>query len=116
MAQITQTGLVNSAVAGAKDLPGLVTNLQAIDPALAQQITGKALIASKSVYGVVISTGLTWAVTKYGLGWDANTVDAVSGVVVLVATAAFRALSTTPITSWFVSKKTAPVSTTPTTT
>lgn len=114
-APITSTNAVNTAVSAAKDLPGLVNNLQAVDPALAQQITGKALIASKSVYGVIISTGLTWAVTKYALGWSPDLVDAISGGVVLVATAVFRALSTTPITSWFVSKKTAPVASTPAT-
>lgn len=112
MAQpLTNTPAVNAAVNGARDLPDLVNKLSAVDPALAQQITGKALIASKSVYGTVIAAGLTWAVTKYGLNWDANLVDAVSGVVVLVASAVLRKFSTVPITSFFVSRKTAPPAT-----
>lgn len=112
-APITNTPAVAYAINAAKDLPSLVSNIQAVDPALAQQLTGKALIASKSVYGVIATTALTWAVTKYGLGWDANTVDAVSGAVVLVATAVFRKLSTTPITSFFIGKKTAPAAVSP---
>lgn len=107
-APISDTPTVSRAIAAANDLPGLVANLQATAPALAQQLTGKPLLASKSVYGPAAVAAVTWVAGKYGFNWDANTVDLVAGAAVLVASAAFRWVSTGPITSLFVKKTTAP--------
>ena len=95
---------VNRAIAAANDVPSLVANLQQIDPALATQITGKALVASKSVYYPAASAAVVYLVARYSLTWDPATVELVSGLLALVATvvvsAVCRYVTNSPITSW----------------
>lgn len=101
MADITATPMVNAAVSTAKDLPDLVDKLNRIDPAMAQQITGKALIASKTPWGVVAAGAVAYISSRYGLGWSENVTDLVAGGFVLVASYGMRYLSSHPITSLF---------------
>lgn len=91
-------------VGQAKSLPHLIELAKAADPALAEQLTGKALIASKSVWGPAASMVVSWAVAKWGLGWDSDTCSAVAGGVALFASAAARALTSGPITGIFKAK------------
>lgn len=84
-------------VADAKSLPDLITKAQAYDPALAKQLVAKPLIASKTFWGVTITTLLTPIVARYGLGWDQNTVELVSGAVVVLVTAIMRYITASPI-------------------
>lgn len=101
---VTRSALVNDAVARAQDLPQLVDQLKQVDPGLAQQFTGKALVASKTVWGVGATMIVTYVATTYGLGWDHDTVELVSGLAVIVATAVFRKLSSAPISGIFTKK------------
>jgi len=98
----------NDLIADAKSLPDLIRKAQAVDPDLASMFTGKALLASKSVWGNAIALVVSWVVTRYGLGWDANTSAMVTGAIVMVATLIFRALTGQPITGIFTA---APAST-----
>lgn len=82
----------------AKDLPDLIVKAQTFDPALAASLTGKALIASKTVWGTLAAMLVSWAVTRWGLGWDADTCAEVSGVLVMAATAGLRAITKAPVT------------------
>jgi hypothetical protein len=97
-------------IADAKSLPELVTQAKLYDPQLADALTGRALVASKTVWGNFITTGVTWVATKYGFGWDPNTCALVSGVVLLATSAILRTFSNGPITGLFSAKtSTSPV-------
>lgn len=99
-----QAVITNLAIKAAKDLPSLVANLQQVDPGLVQAFTGKALLASKSVYGPLVATVVTHLSTKYGLGWDSGTCELADGVVILAASAVCRLLTKCPITGLFRKK------------
>lgn len=94
---ITSTPAVDRAIATARGLPSLIANLSAINPMLARQLESKPLLASKSVWGTPIATGIAWVSTRYGLGFDDNTCALLSGLVTLGAAAAFRAMTRQPI-------------------
>lgn len=70
------TPALNAAKTLAKDLPGLAADAQAIDPAAAQQLASKALIASKSPWGTVAAAGIGWGAAKLGLTCAAGVVSA----------------------------------------
>lgn len=88
-------------IADAKSLPDLVAKAQRFDPALAQQLTGKVLLASKTPWGVLVSGAVGWAVSRYGLGWDGATTDLVAGAAVVLGAYAMRKISSGPITGLF---------------
>ena len=91
--------LIDEAIEEAKNLPDLITKFRQIDPALAQQLTGKALLASRSPWGVLLSAIVGWLVTHYGLGWSDDTVASVVGLIILGASYGMRYITRTPITS-----------------
>lgn len=99
MSPMTKADVRDTLVADAKSMPDLIAKAKAADPALAQQLEGKALLASKTVWGTAASMVLSWAVTKYGLGWDADMCALVSGLIVMATTAALRAITKGPITT-----------------
>ena len=70
MSGTTPPNLTNAAIAAAKDLPTLYANLQAVDPALAAQLTGGATTATMTPISTAVVGGLVWLSTKYGLNWD----------------------------------------------
>ncbi len=82
----------------AKDVPDLIAKARTFDPDLAASLTGKALLASKTVWGTLAAMVVSWAVTRWGLGWDADTCAEVSGVLVMGATAGLRAITKAPVT------------------
>ena len=92
---------VSDAVAAAKDLPDLVNKLQAADPALAQQIEGKALAASTTPIGTFLVPAVVWLASHYGLGWDATTCSWIAGGLVLIGTYVMRYVTTSPIAGIF---------------
>jgi len=94
-------------IGDARNAPELLAQAQKFDPAIAAALTGKALIASKTIWGTLATMGISWTVTKYGLGWSDQTDAYVSGLLVMAATAALRDITMTPITGWFTK---APVS------
>lgn len=93
--------MTDKIVADAKSLPDLIAKAQQADPELAQQLTGKALLASKTVWGVPLTMIVSAVVTRYGLGWDASTCGIVSGALVMVATVALRWVTSSPISGIF---------------
>ena len=97
----TTASKVNAAVATARDLPDMVAKISRVDPALAEQISGKSLIAAKSPWGTLAAGGVSWLVAKYGLGWDETMVNLVAGVGVLVGAYIMRMITTSPISGWF---------------
>lgn len=88
-------------IADAQDVPSLILAANTEDPALAQALTGKALVASKSTYGATLALAVSWLATRYGLGWGADTCAMVSGVLVLGVSAALRTVTSSPITGLF---------------
>lgn len=91
----------NAIIAQARDLPELIEKAKAVDPKLAESLTSKGLLASKSTWGPVASLAVSWVVTKYALGWDSNTCELVSGAIVLAVSAVLRALTRSPIGGLF---------------
>lgn len=85
-------------IAAANDLPSLLAAAETQDPALATALTGKALAASKTVYGSAAVLLITWAVGKLGLGWGADTITLIAGGLVLVG---LRVITSGPITGLF---------------
>ena len=96
MAILSATTAVNDAVAGAKSLPGLISNLQALDPALATQLEAKPLLFSKTPWGTLAAGLIGWASARYGLGLDANTTALIAGLCVLAGSYAMRAVTKQP--------------------
>lgn len=84
--------------AAAQSWPDFVAKASVADPDLAAKFTGKALIASKTVWGTLFTMVVSWAVTRWGIGWDDKTCAEVSGAVVMLATAFLRSISDGPIT------------------
>lgn len=98
------TSLVDIAVSDARSLTDLIEKFKAIDPDLATQLTGKALIASKTPWGVLGAAVLGWLVSRYGLGWSEATTSLIDGLIVLGASYGMRYITTAPITSLVSSK------------
>ncbi len=98
---ITSTQATNAAVKAAQDVPGLIANLNALDPALGQQLTGKALLASKTVWGGIAIPVVTYVAGRFGFGWDENTCDIVAGAAIALCTIGFRAVTNSPISGLF---------------
>ena len=88
-------------IADAKSLPDLIARAQKDAPDLAAQLTAKPLAASKTMYGTAASLLVSWAITKWGLGWDANTAALASGIIVMIATGLLRAITASPIAGIF---------------
>jgi hypothetical protein len=81
---IAPTPEVNAAIATARDLPDLVHKLERVDPAAAEQLAGKALVASKTVWGGIATIGITWLVGRFDLGWGADVVSLLAGGAVII--------------------------------
>lgn len=95
---------VDQAIAEAKDLPTLVAGLSAVDPGLARQFQGKALLESRTPLGTLLVTGVTYLAAKYALGWDQATDELVAGLALLVVSYAIRLVTSAPIAGLFKKK------------
>jgi hypothetical protein len=95
------TTRTDQAIEAAKNLPDLISRASAVDPDLAAKFTGSALIASRSPWGTLAGGIVTWAVARWGLGWDQSTCDLVAGAGVLVASYLMRYVTEHPITGIF---------------
>jgi hypothetical protein len=84
-------------IAGANSAASLLSAAQNFDPQLAQQLTSKPLLASKSVWGVALTALLTPLIANYGLGLDQTTVEILSGLAVTAVGAGLRAITSGPI-------------------
>lgn len=91
------TGTRDQLIADARSLPELVARARRVDPPLAESLTGKALIASKSVWGNILAPIVTYGVARYGLGWDSEMCNIVTGGAIVVGTVVFRLVTRSPI-------------------
>ncbi len=91
------TNMQTVALTDAKAIPSLVGDLTALDPSLVPQVQAKSLIWAKSPFGTMVGFVVSWAVTKYALGWDANTVTLVTGLVTGAVAYALRYVTNQPI-------------------
>jgi hypothetical protein len=99
MPNATLDAAVNTAVADAKSLPQLITTLQTVSPALAQQLTGKSALLSKTPWGTTLITLIAYASSRFGLGWDQDTCALVALLAVFIGSAIMRLFTKAPITS-----------------
>jgi hypothetical protein len=95
-------------IAEARTLPGLIAAAQVSDPALAEQLTGKALVYSRTVWGTPIVMVVSWAASRYALGWDPATCSAVAGALTWAAVIALRAITKAPISGVLTPSTTGP--------
>ena len=122
---LTATAATDAAVKAAQDVPSLIANLNTIDPALGQQLTGKALLASKTPWGTIVGTAVGWGVAHFGLActaavttacWSQSTDDVVTGALTLLGTLIgsyiMRAVTKAPI-SGLVTPASAPAKAAP---
>lgn len=70
-------------VAAAGSFPELIEYFQRFDPALADRILGRSLLASRTVWGAFAAMAIGEVSTKFALGWDQNTCSIISGLLVL---------------------------------
>ncbi len=98
---ITATSAENAAVRAARDLPDLIDRLESASPALAAQLVGKSLAASRTPWGTLLLPVVAYLATRYGLGWTPDIDALVAGVAVLVGSYAMRAATRVPITGVF---------------
>lgn len=89
---------VDSAVAAAQNLPDLVANLEAVDPTLAEQLTAKPLLASRTPWGTLLCAVVAWVSARYGIGLDPNATALVAGMGVLAGSYAMRYVTRRPVT------------------
>jgi hypothetical protein len=97
----SQAGQVDIAVAAARNLPALLTSLATIAPSLPAFLAGKSLVAARTPYVTVLVTILTYASTRYGLGWDDTTVNTITGIVLFAVSLGMRCITSTPVTGFF---------------
>jgi hypothetical protein len=90
--------IIDEAVAEARSLPDLINRLEQLDPALALQLTGKALIYAKTPWGALASGIIGFLVAHYSLGFDPATTNFVAGLSVLVGSYIMRYITSVPIT------------------
>ncbi len=88
------------AISQAKNLPQLIAFLSAADPKLADAIKGKSLIASKSPWGTLAVTVVSWAAAHWGLGWSDDTCNLVAGAGVVLGSYAMRYITRAQITGF----------------
>lgn len=81
-----------------RDAQQFLDNAKATSPELYNAVVGKALIASKSVYGSAVAAGLAWLATRYGFSLTPDMSASISGGVVLVVSAVLRYITSAPIT------------------
>ncbi len=98
---ITVTPAENAAIREARDLPDLINRLESASPALAAQLVGKSLAASRTPWGTLLLPVVAYLATRYGLGWTPDIDALVAGVAVLVGSYAIRAATRVPITGVF---------------
>lgn len=91
------TRTLDAAVAAASSFHSFVSNLERVNPALAQQFESKPLLYSKSVWGVALTYAVGLLSTRLGLGLDEHTADLVTGAVLLLVAAVLRRLTRRPI-------------------
>ena len=97
MTSLTPTVAVNAAIADAKDLPGLIAGVSAINPALATQLESKPLLASRTPWGTVAAGVVAWLSSRYGLGFDETTCSLIAGGGVLLGSYAMRYVTKQPV-------------------
>lgn len=96
--------MTNAVVADAKSLPDLITKVESVNPDLAAAMVSKPLIASKTPWGVLLVTAITYGASKYGLGWDETTCDLVGGFAILAGSYFMRWVSSSRIAGVFRAK------------
>lgn len=101
--------LKDEVVAQSRDFPDLVSKAETFDPELAKKFTGKAMLASKTFWGMLAVTVLSQLVVHFNLGWNQEFVNLVAGAIVLATAVGLRMISEHPITGLFRAKTTAEV-------
>ena len=91
--------LQTAVLSGARDAPGAIKAVAALDPDYAAWAQGTSLAGSKTVWFPAVSGAVSWAVGRWALGWDPATVSLVAGVISWSVLIAVRYVTTTPITS-----------------
>lgn len=107
---IVTTAAVDNAVASARSLPDLVNKVAIIDPSLADALSSKALIASKTPWGTLAGGIIMWGAAKFALGWSPEFCTLVGGAGVLIASYAMRTISSSRIGGVFSARPAASTS------
>lgn len=93
------TPQTNGAVSRSSTLLELVANLRTADPALAQQIEGKSLLASRTPWGTLLAGIIAWGAAHYGLNLSPDAQVELAGLGVVIGSYAMRYVTAAPISS-----------------
>lgn len=83
---------VDRLVAASREIPDFL--------AVVPELKAKALLASKTVWGMAIATIVSGLVAHYHLAWDEPTSQAVAGLIEMGAAIALRRITTGPVSGW----------------
>jgi len=92
-------GVRDTIIAEARSLPQLIALAHSNDPTLADALTEKSLIASKTPWGVLAAAIVGWLVAHYALGFDQATTDLIAGACVVAGSYGMRVITRSPIGS-----------------
>lgn len=106
---------INDIISSAQSLPDLLAKLEEIDPALADQLRGKALVDARTPWGILAAYIAAWAISHFGLHWDADTTTFVSGLAVFAGSYIMRYITGVPIDTVMPRKPKVPLAPTPNT-
>jgi hypothetical protein len=87
----------NAAVAAAGSVNALQANLAAVGSPLAESLTPKPLVQSRTLWATLATLALSYACAKYGLALDADQQAGLITVAVMAETTIMRALTRAPI-------------------
>ena len=113
MSVFKQSKVLNFVVRQAQSVPDLINGIKKADPEAALQLTTKPLAFSRTppfTVGVVL---FTWMSTKYGFGWDADTVNVVTLVALTVISYVMRSITTQATAGVFKTPPMVPPNTVP---
>lgn len=97
---ITKEDVQDLVVKNARSLPDLVASAKISSPELYDQLSGKPIAQSKTIWGMVVTLGLVYVLRQWGLQYDQATLDIASGCIIMAVTAVCRFVTASPITSW----------------
>jgi hypothetical protein len=97
-------------IAGAKSLPDLIQQAEVYDPNLAESLTEKSLIGSKTAWAPLLTWSVTATASHYGIGWDAATSTMIASLLSYGVLLVVRYFTRSPIGSVLPKALTAPAS------
>lgn len=99
MVDATPLAVRDRIIQSAQSLPDLISKAELADPKLAESLTDKSLVGSKSIWMPPISWAVSAIVAHYGLGWSDASSATVASLLAWAAVVVIRYFTRAPIGS-----------------